>query len=148
MKSSTEYCWEVSPNIVCWSFVMYQQKFRWWLNIPSAAIFDKISPAILYYSDVIMSVMASQITSVLIVYSTAFSGEDQGKHQGSTSPAFVRGIHRWPVNSMHKGPITRKIFPFDDIIMWMMPPAQKILLIRESHSSLDWNINTTGLEIP
>ena len=34
--------------------------------------------------------------------------------------AFVRGIHRWPVNSPHKGPVTRKMFPFDDVIMdWM-----------------------------
>ena len=31
--------------------------------------------------------------------------------------AFVRGIHRWPVNSLHKEPVTRKTFPFDDIIM-------------------------------
>ena len=39
------------------------------------------------------------------------------KHQSSTSLAFVRGIHRWPVDSLHKGPVTRKFFPFDDIIM-------------------------------
>ena len=30
---------------------------------------------------------------------------------------FVLGIHRWPVNSPHKGPVTRKMFPFDDVIM-------------------------------
>ena len=30
----------------------------------------------------------------------------------------MRGIHRWPVNSYHKGPVTRKLFPFDDVIMW------------------------------
>ena len=29
---------------------------------------------------------------------------------------FVWGIHRWPVNSPHKGPVTRKMFPFDDAI--------------------------------
>ena len=39
------------------------------------------------------------------------------KNQSSASLAFVSGIHRWPVNSRHKGPVTRKIFPFDDIIM-------------------------------
>ena len=33
------------------------------------------------------------------------------------SLAFVRGIHGWPVNSPHKGPVTRKMFPFDDVIM-------------------------------
>ena len=44
-------------------------------------------------------------------------GADQRKHQSSASLAFVRGIHRWPVNSQHKGPVTRKMFPYDDVIM-------------------------------
>ena len=61
--------------------------------------------------------MTSQITSLMIVYSTVYSGIDQGKHQSSMSLAFVWGIHRWPVNSPHKGPVTRKMFPFDDAIM-------------------------------
>ena len=52
-----------------------------------------------------------------IVYSTLYSGADQRKHQRSTSLAFVRGIHRWPVNSSHKGPVTRKMFPFYDLLM-------------------------------
>ena len=64
-----------------------------------------------------MSVMASQITSLAIVYSTVYSGADQRKHQSSASLAFVRGIHRWPVNSPHKGPVTRKMFLFDNAIM-------------------------------
>ena len=64
-----------------------------------------------------MSPMGSQITSPMIVYSTIYSGIDQGKHQSSTSLASVRGIHWWPVNSPHKGPVTRKMFPFDDVIM-------------------------------
>ena len=70
-----------------------------------------------HYSDVIMGTMASQITSLTIVYSTFYSGADQRKHQSSASLAFARGIHRWPVNSPHKGPVTRKMFPFDDVIM-------------------------------
>ena len=70
-------------------------------------------------SDVIMSTMASQIASLMIVYSTVYSGADQRKHQSSASMAFVRGIHRWPVNSLHKGPVTRKMFPFDDVIMFV-----------------------------
>ena len=41
----------------------------------------------------------------------------QRKHQSFVSLAFVRGIHRWPVNSPHKGPVTRKMFPFDDVII-------------------------------
>ena len=48
---------------------------------------------------------------------TVYSGADQRKHQSSTSLAFVRGIHRWPVNSPHKWPVARKMFPFDDVIM-------------------------------
>ena len=64
-----------------------------------------------------MSTMASQITGVPIVYSTVCTGADQRKHQSSTSLVFVRGIHRWPVNSLHKGPVTWKVFQFDDVIM-------------------------------
>ena len=48
------------------------------------------------------------------VYSTVCLGADQRKHQSSASLAFVWGIHRWPVNSPHTGPVTR---PFDDVII-------------------------------
>ena len=48
-----------------------------------------------HYNDVIMSTMASQITSLTIVYSTVYSGADQRKPQSSTSLDFVRGIHQW-----------------------------------------------------
>ena len=64
-----------------------------------------------------MTAMASQITSLTIVYSIVYSGADQRKYQSSASLAFVRGSHRWLVNSPHKGPVTRKMFPFDDVIM-------------------------------
>ena len=64
-----------------------------------------------------MGAVVSQITSLTIVYSIAYSDADQRKHQSSTSMAFVRGIHRGPVNSPHKWPVTRKMFPFDDVIM-------------------------------
>ena len=50
-----------------------------------------------HYGDVIMSAMASQITSLTIVYLTVYWGADQRRHQSSASLAFVRGIHRWPV---------------------------------------------------
>ena len=72
---------------------------------------------ILHYNGGIMSAMASQITRLTIVYSAVYSGADQRKHQSSASLAFVRGIHRGPVNSPHKWPVTRKMFPFDDVIM-------------------------------
>ena len=68
-----------------------------------------------YYNNVIMSGTASQITGVQIVCSTICSGADQRKHENS---AYVRGIHRWPVDFPHKGPVTRKMFLFDDSI-WM-----------------------------
>ena len=64
-----------------------------------------------------MTMLASQITSLTIVYSTVQSGADQSKHQSSASLAFVWEIHRGPVNFPHKWPVTRKMFPFDDVIM-------------------------------
>ena len=66
-----------------------------------------------HYNDTIMGAITSKITSLTIVY----SGADQRKHQSSASLAFVRGIHRSPVNSPHKWPVTRKMIPFDDVIM-------------------------------
>ena len=63
-----------------------------------------------HYGDVVISTIASQITSVSMVYSSVCSDADQRKHQSSASLAFVRGIHRWPVNSPHKGPVTRTCF--------------------------------------
>ena len=62
--------------------------------------------------------MASQLNSLTIVYSAVYSGADQRKHQSSASLTFVRGLHRWPVNSPRKESVTRKIFPPDDVIMW------------------------------
>ena len=58
------------------------------------------------YNDVIMGATASQTTSLSVVYSSVYSDADQRKHQ-----------NRWPVNSPHKWPVTRKMFPFDDVIM-------------------------------
>ena len=64
-----------------------------------------------------MDAISSQITSIIIVYSTVYSDTDQRKHQSFASLAFLRGIHRGPVNSPHKWPVTRKVFPFDDVIV-------------------------------
>ena len=64
----------------------------------------------LHYGDII-------ITNLTIVYSTVYFGADQGKYQSSASLVVVRGIHRWPMNTLHKGPVTRKMFPFDDVII-------------------------------
>ena len=73
-----------------------------------------------HYSDVIMGAVA-QITSLTIVYSTVHSGADKRKHQSSVSLTFVR----WPVNSPHKWPVTRKMFPFDDVIISLSANALK-----------------------
>ena len=70
-----------------------------------------------YYNDVIMGAIASQITSLATVYSTVYSGAYQRKLQSSASLAFLLGIHRGRVNSPHKWPVTRKLFPFYDVIM-------------------------------
>ena len=82
------------------------------------SIFTRYVQHLYHYDDVIMGAMASQITSVSIVYSTVYSDADERKHQSSASLAFVRGIHRGPVNSPHK--VTRKMFPFHDVIMWLV----------------------------
>ena len=71
-----------------------------------------------HYNDIIMGTMASQIANLTIVYSNICSDANQRKHQSSASLAFVWGIHRWPVNSSHKWPVTQKMLPFDDVIMW------------------------------
>ena len=80
-----------------WSIFIYH--FIWLLSTVSS-----------YYSDVIMGTMASLITSLTSVYSTVHSCADQRKHQSSASLAFVLEIHRRPVISPHKWPVTRKIF--------------------------------------
>ena len=64
-----------------------------------------------------MSAIASRITSLTVVYLTVYSDSDKRKHQSSASLAFATGINQWPVNSPHKWPVTRKMFPFDDVIV-------------------------------
>ena len=66
----------------------------------------------MHYSGVIMSTMASQITSFTFFYSAVYVGVNQRKLQSATSLAVVRGIHRWPMNSSQKGLVTRNMFPF------------------------------------
>ena len=66
-----------------------------------------------HYINVIISHWVSNLDCLL----NRFWGADQRKHQSCASLAFVWGIHQWPVDSSHKGPVTRKIFPFDDVIM-------------------------------
>ena len=91
--------WMVSLNHMA-QFVSYWSRYR-----------------LYHYSDVITTTVASQMNSLTVVYSIVYSEADQRKHQSSASLVFVRGIHRWPVNSPHREPGTRNMFPFDDVIM-------------------------------
>ena len=87
-----------------------------------------------------MSVVASQITSLMIVYLIVYSDSDQRKHQSSALLAFVWGIHRWPVNSPHKWPVTRKMFPFDDVIMCSVCDSNKLYFDNKG--------TNTGVDLP
>ena len=92
-----------------------------------------------------MTTMASQITSLTVVYSIVYSGTDHRKHQSSASLAFVWGIHRGPGNSPHKGPVTRKMFPFDDVIMpskqYRRKPQERLFRHNEIKHSKRVNIS-------
>ena len=83
--------------------------FAVWINFKVQSTHHRFK---FHYNDVIMGAMASQITNLMIVYWSVHSGADQRKHQRSTSLAFAWGIHRWPVNSQHKVPVKRNMFPF------------------------------------
>ena len=96
-----------------------------------------------HYTDVRMSTMASQITSLTVVYSTVYSGTEQRKHKSSASLAFVRGIHRWPVNSPHKRPVTPKMSPFDDVIMMAVADALSVLAPNRQHAISNHHAHST-----
>ena len=101
-KQSRRWRFETPLRSSCRHYTVYELLIKWYYH---------------HYDDVTMSLMASQFTSLAIVYPTVYPGADQREHQSSASLAFVRGIHRGPVNSPHKWPVTRKMFPFDDVIM-------------------------------
>ena len=113
---------------------------------PSSSLLGHFTVVLLYangtppqhYNDVIMTTMASQITSLTVVYSTVYSHADQRKHQSSASLAFVWGIHRGPVNSPHKGPVMRKMFPFDDVIMACLHEFSQTTIEFQWRFSQDW----------
>ena len=73
-----------------------------------------------------------QLHDCLSVHSDA----DQRKHQSSASLAFVRVTHRGPVNFPHKWPVTRKTFPFDDVIM-------AVITVRDFATCNVWRLNIT-----
>ena len=77
-----------------------------------------------------MSTLASQIASLTIVNSIIYLS--------SASLALVRGIHRWAVNSPHKGPVTRKMFPFDDVFM-MLIVLFNWMQLQSKYNYFVWN---------
>ena len=96
-----------------------------------------------HYNDVIMGAIASQITSLTIVYAMVYSGADQRKHESSASLAFVRGIHRGPVNSPHKWPVTQ----IEDVIMTQLtittprcPPWVRLVQVP-GKSGYEWRMH-------
>ena len=132
---NTTFLWAATRDTVLifinfdyvWLWCKMCAYLTWWGNVIS------------HYDDVIMSAVASQITSLTIVCSMVYLGADQRKHESSASLAFVRGIHRGPVNSPHKWPVTRKMFPFDDVIMivnWILSHTHWPILLPYGHINL------------
>ena len=131
-------CRSILTILLCSS---YQSMLHSWIQLQVRHITDipiklpYLQNVHTYYIDVIMSAFASKLTSLAIVYWTEYSGADQRKHQTSVSLAFLKWIHRWPVNSPYKGPVTWKMSPFDDVIIhrkWI--PSQ--IHYRVGHSCL------------
>ena len=99
--------------------IHFSCKSQMFLSVCSEFDFPDNGIAYFHYTEAIMGAIASQIATLTIIYSTVYSAADQRKHHSSTSLAFVWEIHRGPVNSTHKWPVTRKMFPFDDVIMYL-----------------------------
>ena len=118
-----DFCWKRRNNTTQETRTaktpLFTRELRWFITGGHTHIFGQLSQyqSEIHYDDVIMTMLASQITSLTVVYSIVHSGVNQRKHQSSASLAFVREIHRGPVNFPHKWPVTRKMFPFDDVIM-------------------------------
>ena len=118
-SSSNAYHLNTSTNCIGGGIGMEQPDIVWkyrFYSVRLCVIASNRWPLI-HHNDVTLDAIASQITGLTIVYSTVYSDADQRKHQSSASLAFVRGIHRWPVNSPPIWPVMRKMFLFNDVIM-------------------------------
>ena len=123
----------------CYKIAGHGSSKLWcWYAVINNKLYKSSKQKYNHYGDVTMTAMSSQITSPTIVYSTVYSDADQRKHHSSASLAFEWGIHRGPVNSPHKWPVTRKMSPFDDVIMtlfeWIFCP---LAVWYYGHSILD-----------
>ena len=92
-----------SPPLMKWGVT--------WLD--KGILVMRLQIVIQHYNDVMMSAMVSPITGVSTVCWTVCSGADQRKHQSSASLAFMRVTGGFPSQRS----VTRKMFPFDDVIM-------------------------------
>ena len=92
--------------------------------------------------------MASQITSLTILYSTVYSSANQRKHQSAASLVFVRGTHQWTVNSSYKWPVTRKMFPFDDVSKHKIyrPSRRNTMIYIYCRSIFRWTYVSRGFK--
>ena len=93
-----------------WKNGSLRNKLMQWIGNEAIIYFKNMVHRNLHYIDAIMTAMASQITSLTVVYSIVYSGADQRKHQSSASLAFVRGIHRDRWISRTKGQLRGKCF--------------------------------------
>ena len=147
--------WLISKETISHYTALYHTDYQLWQRLwytkttIQCRLYNDHVHGMYHYNDVIMSAMASQITDVSIVYLTVCLGADQRKHQSSASLVFVGGIHRSPVNSTHKGTVTQKMFPFDDVIMhnkhskallWYYPICVKMWSVAPSeHLGTQWS---------
>ena len=113
-----------------WVFLFLKYACKRVYKLDDPLLLTALFQVLLHNTDVIMTAMASQIISRTSVYSTVYSGADQRKYQSSASLSFVRGIHRWPVNSPRtKGPWRGKCFHLTTSLcrgmMWSRPNGVK-----------------------
>ena len=129
---------------LCWQRYVTPYGITWSQWVSTFIIHEQIN----HYGDAIMGMIASQITILTIVYSSVYSDADQRKHQSSASLAFVRRIHRWPVNSPHKWPVTWKMFPFDDWNVGVNGNTLNLMIMPEQKCVMNfWYFHMTKLWI-
>ena len=93
------------------------------------------------YNDVIMSAMASQITSLAIVTQPFIRAQIK---ENIDAPRYWPSlgeftVHRWIPRP--KGPVTREMFPFDEVNMLLFGGLQvRMQWVHPSHDSKHWYI--------
>ena len=92
----------------------------------------------MHYNDVIMSAMASQITSLTLVHSTVYSRCRLNKTLKLRVTGLCGGSHQSPMNCLHKGPVTRKMFPFHDVNMGLLNATIRRPMLLKQLSCVEW----------